>query len=75
MDLGTLLTKVTIDLRTVLAMTVLRLKTCAAYGEWDLLRSSGMVMNTVHREWAYEMEKGGAHPTNGFAFKVDFRRI
>lgn len=66
-------TLVTMDLRTVLAMTVREFDICAAYQEWDRLHPSGKAVKTVRGERAYQIEKGGAHPADGFPCRVAFR--
>ena len=66
-------TLVTMDLRTVLAMTVREFDIRAAYQEWDQLHPSGGAVKTVRGERAYQIEKGGAHPADGFPCRVSFR--
>ena len=60
------------NLRAVLAMTVREFDICAAYQEWDLLHPSGKTVKTVRGERAYQIEKGGAHPADGFPCRVTF---
>ena len=67
-------TLVTMDLRTVLAMTVREFDIYAAYQEWDLLHPSGKAVKTVRGERAYQIEKGGAHPADGFPCRVTFSK-
>lgn len=67
-------TLVTMDLRTVLAMTVREFDIRATYQEWDLLHPSGKAVKTVRGERAYQIEKGGAHPADGFPCRATFRK-
>ena len=65
-------TLVTMDIRVVLVMTVREFDVCAAYQEWD--KSHPMeTIKTVRGERAYQIEKGGAHPADGFPCKVTIR--
>jgi cytochrome P450 len=66
-------TLVTMDIRTVLVMTVREFEIRAAYQEWDDLHPRKAV-KTVRGERAYQIEKGGAHPADGFPCRVTLRK-
>ena len=68
-----------IELRTVLAMTVRLFRVSPAYEEWDELRPRGLLervglkareKGTVNGDRAYQVDKGGAHPKDGYPCKV-----
>ncbi|KAI9876366.1 MAG: hypothetical protein M1830_006660 [Pleopsidium flavum] len=66
-------TLVTMDIRTVLVMTVREFDIRAAYDDWDKLHPKKAI-KTVRGERAYQIEKGGAHPADGFPCRVTFRK-
>ena len=67
-------TLVTMDLRIVLVMTVREFEIRSAYRDWDSLHPRGTAVKTVHGERAYQIEKGGAHPADGFPCRVVMRK-
>ena len=65
-------TLVTVDIRIVLVMTIRTFEIRDAYEEWDRLHPSKSI-KTVRGERAYQIEKGGAHPANGYPCRVTLR--
>ena len=64
---------VMLELRIVLALTIREFDVEAAFDEWDRVHS--VVGNKkVHGERAYQIEKGGAHPSDRFPCRVFLRR-
>lgn len=75
-----------LEIRLVLAMTVRRFKITPAYEKWDTMRKEGWfssvtkrlgiskdeVRPTVNGERAYPVEKGGAHPADGYPCEVSY---
>ena len=66
-------TLVTLDVRTLLVMTVREFDFKDAYEEWDRLHP-GKGIRQVDGERAYQVQIGGAHPTDGFPCRVSFRK-
>lgn len=66
-------TLVTLDISTLLVMTVREFDFTDAYAEWDRLHPTKGIRH-VDGERAYQVAKGGAHPTDGFPCRVSFRK-
>lgn len=66
----------TLELRCALVMTAREFNIRAAYGEWDFIRAQARQgpssePRTVNGERAYQVDKGGAHPADGFPCRVE----
>lgn len=66
----------TLELRCALVMTAREFTIRAAYDEWDRVRvrssSATSTPKSVNDERAYQVDKGGAHPADGFPCRVEF---
>ncbi|KAJ4304988.1 hypothetical protein N0V90_000516 [Kalmusia sp. IMI 367209] len=73
-----------LEVKVALAMTVRRFKISPAYEEWDQRESRGVVDGVLRRvglgnagpmmvdgDRAYQIEKGGAHPKDGYPCRVE----
>ena len=61
--------------KTVLVMTVCEFEIQDAYDEWDRVHYPGTQgKRTVWGERAYQIEKGGAHPADGYPCRVRVRQ-
>jgi len=66
---------VTLDITTVLVMTLREFDVKGAYEEWDargLGKSKGVKM--VNGERAYQISVGAAHPADGFPCRVQLSK-
>jgi cytochrome P450 len=74
-----------IELMIVLILTVRKFEVVLAYEEWDGIQAGreglwtkmaswvrGDVINTVNGDRAYQMDKAGAHPSEGYPCRVSF---
>jgi hypothetical protein len=64
-----------IELRVALVMTIRTICIRPAYEEWDTAKKGNLLEwcsfrkaknNEINRDWAYQIEKGGAHPAEGY---------
>ncbi|KAL1878251.1 hypothetical protein Daus18300_002169 [Diaporthe australafricana] len=62
-----------LDIKITLALTVREFEISHAYEEWDHLHPTNKVKN-VHGERAYQTQKGGAHPADGYPCRVRLRK-
>jgi cytochrome P450 len=71
-----------IELRIALVMTVRMMRIRPAYEKWDALKKGSLLgwigfgkgaKNTINGDRAYQIEKGGAHPANGYPCIVEIR--